>query len=648
MKHLTAADLDDLCSPVQVHVLGDSISLSPLEKSVLELGSKFIPAPKPGSPQEVSSMLQVEFNRFSTFLSLRLKHPNFEKPRWQFRGRGLAQQTEVRQPFLPEHPEFPFIHALKRLVTSQAGQSGIAALSCLEEQQQRNIQAGIKALRKRCLDGEIVIRETDKNLGTAVMDLGFYRSHVLALLDSSKYRLDTTAIPLLRAQLTRRYKDLVSLTPADLRIPGLKELNRHLLQQSDATVWRFQAFYGIPKVHKNPIAFRPIQTFTGWLAQPLAAYLATVLQPYLCQYFPETILKDSATLVKELENYPYFPPGSKLASFDVVNLYPSIPVDELKDILRRRVGLIRRCYQESLGAQLPASYTEAKLLELFSFILDCNYCVFDQKLYQQISGIPTGANCSVELANLYLAELEKPLVDSLPFLFYRRYIDDGLVILPKGFELENAVRAFNSLSPAIKVTFSEPARSLPFLDVLLDLNPALGSLSFSVYQKELNRYLYIPGFSFHSPALFTGFIRAELLRYVLRSSSEPVFAKVRGLLLARLFRRGYPLAKLLPAFASVSYKEERARLLQPSREVVTSKSSTPTNNPVPFILPYNTDFAAVNIKRAFAEALEFSKDDLDDHSQPRLALVWNAVLMAWKASPSLGAYLKAPILGGKL
>ncbi|KAI8968777.1 hypothetical protein BDB01DRAFT_695692, partial [Pilobolus umbonatus] len=56
----------------------------------------------------------------------------------------------------------------------------------------------------------------------------------------------------------------------------------------------------------------------------------------------------------------------------------------------------------------------------------------------------------------------------------------------------------------------------------------------------LNKYLYVPFHSYHPKENKSGFIKAELIRYVRNCSSYEDFATVASNFFVRLRDRGYP------------------------------------------------------------------------------------------------------------
>ncbi|KAJ7714814.1 hypothetical protein B0H16DRAFT_1248517, partial [Mycena metata] len=86
----------------------------------------------------------------------------------------------------------------------------------------------------------------------------------------------------------------------------------------------------------------------------------------------------------------------------------------------------------------------------------------------------------------------------------------------------------------------------------------------SVYQKELNAYLYIPWNSCHSLDAKRAWIKGELIRYVRICSKECDFAMIQTDFMVRLRERGYPGRWVQNVFNEIKYTVERPNALKPS------------------------------------------------------------------------------------
>ena len=64
--------------------------------------------------------------------------------------------------------------------------------------------------------------------------------------------------------------------------------------------------YGLPKVHKKEVPFRPILSMVGSSQHALAKYLAAVIDPVL-QLYSNNCIKDSFTFAKEMQDLQMHP-----------------------------------------------------------------------------------------------------------------------------------------------------------------------------------------------------------------------------------------------------------------------------------------------------------------------------------------------------
>jgi hypothetical protein len=304
-------------------------------------------------------------------------------------------------------------------------------------------------------------------------------------------------------------------------------------------------FYLTIKVHKQPIATRPICSTVSWLTTPAAAWLDFQLQPLLKA--EPTCISSSLELLKII-NGRRFPNATFLATFDVVSLYPSIMIAKALDNLTAR-------YSHS-AEDWPA------ILDLLEFVLNNNYLEFDGQLYKQCQGVAMGVKMAVAFASLFMVTIEQPAVTAAAefLLLYKRFVDDGFLIWGGSRDaLIHFLESLGSTDPNIKITYDISPTSAIFLDLTLDLQPN-GSICTTLYQKPMNLYPYIPFISAHRNSIKRSFISAELNRYVLASSEENSYTLLKAKLFTRLRARGYPPSFLRPMFLSHSYGNRNERL----------------------------------------------------------------------------------------
>lgn len=78
---------------------------------------------------------------------------------------------------------------------------------------------------------------------------------------------------------------------------------------------------------------------------------------------------------------------------------------------------------------------------------------FDGQLYEQCERVAMGSPLGPLLANVFMCHLEERLSDKdLMPPFYRRYVDDTLVIIPGPNAAESFLDVLNGLHPSIHFT----------------------------------------------------------------------------------------------------------------------------------------------------------------------------------------------------
>jgi hypothetical protein len=175
-------------------------------------------------------------------------------------------------------------------------------------------------------------------------------------------------------------------------------------------------------------------------------------------------------------------------------------------------GPCKRCIEQHLATQ-NCPYTSF-LATTIGLILTYNFCDFMNSIWQQLTGYATGVANGGEVAHIYLEETIGPVLaaHAANISFHRRYIDDGFLIFTGTKEqLLSLFTALNAVDPDhLELTYECSRTSAVFLDLVTykgDRWRASGVLDFKVYQKPINRYLYLP-FSTETPThVLLGFIR---------------------------------------------------------------------------------------------------------------------------------------------
>ncbi|XP_062703744.1 uncharacterized protein LOC134286184 [Aedes albopictus] len=243
------------------------------------------------------------------------------------------------------------------------------------------------------------------------------------------------------------------------------------------------SLYCLPKIHKNPVGMRPISSNIRTPTEKMAAWLVEELKKYPVKHGKG--VKNSVDLAEQLKELK-LRRGEILVSFDVVALFPSVPVTEALQSLRRH---LERC-------RVPHNHIEA-YLSVAQVCMDQNFFSFRGKFYKQTFGLSMGSKLSPLLANLFMSDLEnKALKEKLFPRVWWRYVDDVFAPVKERY-VDQTLAMLNSQHETIKFTVEKEVEGkLPFLDLLITKNED-NSLKFGIYRKPTSTDRYITSDSNH-------------------------------------------------------------------------------------------------------------------------------------------------------
>ncbi len=119
-------------------------------------------------------------------------------------------------------------------------------------------------------NNSFTIKPTDNNLGPAILDTNAYIRQILQehLLTKDWQRLSPESAKQIRRDLTTNIKSLITSNANKL-----SKVELTYFQQSLNTHHRIPIFYGLPKVHKMPLSFRPEVSTSGSLLAIFSTWL---------------------------------------------------------------------------------------------------------------------------------------------------------------------------------------------------------------------------------------------------------------------------------------------------------------------------------------------------------------------------------------
>jgi hypothetical protein len=413
-------------------------------------------------------------------------------------------------------------------------------------------QADLEKIKKT---NGITIKPADKNLGLTIVDTEWYLGEANRQLnDRTTYEIVPGGEPMheLREKLVALISHLASSDDSTAN-----DLYHWLLQYSADDVHRTPRFYMIIKIHKDPVAGRPITSIVNSLFLPASQWLDAMLQPVLRKV--KSYVKNSAAVQYALLDKSY-PAPCILVTYDVVSLYTNIPIEE--------------------GIEAIRYYTEGHtqqglILALLELISKNSYFEHGDTTYHQIRGTAMGHPLAVCFACLFIAYLEEvvlPTVYAGPMpSFWKRYIDDGAIVWlgsEKSFNVFQ--KALGSLHESIKLTWIVSTRNVPFLDLMIYRLPNC-TMGTRTFQKALNRYLYLPYMSYHTDAQKKSFVTSLLMSYVVHNTQRKDYLTLRQRLYQRLRARAYPAKWLNEVFDTVTYDEHDRKALIAARALGAKK-----------------------------------------------------------------------------
>jgi hypothetical protein len=413
-------------------------------------------------------------------------------------------------------------------------------------------------LQKIKTRGDLKVINSDKNLGICVLDTQDYDNMVKRHLTDLNHYRPVGSIN------DSSYLDPILLAFNNFIQKASKVITNQERKYLESSGSQLPAFHCLIKLHKGtPYNGRPIIGAVNWITTKVSVWAGYHLSRIKCQ----SVLKDSFHFIQEIENQ-IIPQGSYLVTMDISSLYTNISLPRLYQVINKH-----QCHP--------------LLTEAIQFICGNNYFFYNKGVFQQVDGIAMGTNCAPILANLYLSEDFDPFFrNHVEISRYRRFLDDVFFIWTPshGSTFEDLKNQASAIIPGIKVTGHHHHQSISFLDCNVFIHDNM--LKIKPFQKDLNKFSYLPPFSYHPTACIKGFIKAELIRYVRLSSFVNDYHDIALKFKTRLIARGFTTDFLAPIFHSVDHSQ-RGNYLERQVETI------PT---LPIVVPYQDHPSIKRIK----------------------------------------------------
>ena len=199
-------------------------------------------------------------------------------------------------------------------------------------------------------------------------------------------------------------------------------------------------------------------------------------------------------------------------TFDVVNLYPSVPIDEtvavIIEILNNGIDDLRK----------RTKLTLTDIHKLIELCLSTNYFIFDNRVRILENSGPIGLALMVVVSQAFLQCLEdrsmqEALAKNLAPLTYKRYVDDSHSRFETVHETHSLLNILNKQNKEIQYTMEkeDQSRKLNFLDVTI-INTGAGKYEFRIHQKNAMTNVQVKPHSYVNPALIRGILKGFVSR----------------------------------------------------------------------------------------------------------------------------------------
>ena len=149
-------------------------------------------------------------------------------------------------------------------------------------------------------------------------------------------------------------------------------------------------FYGLPKIYESGIPLRPMVSFINSQTSVISSYLRRILSPVVRN--TDYTIKNSCKFA-DFTRDKILNAGDKLASFNIVLLFPKIPIDLVVKVAEERLK-----GDASLGQR--TSLTVEDIIHLLSFCLKITQFTYNGTYYRQVFGTAMGSPVSAVIANI--------------------------------------------------------------------------------------------------------------------------------------------------------------------------------------------------------------------------------------------------------
>jgi hypothetical protein len=556
----TKAHID--CNTDKVGVINlSSHELTPTQTKVLELGPKFCPTPHHLDKHQLSQDVHEGCRR------VRLKELHYDENKEADDTVNNIPKFYKKNFYEPEEGRDESLDAYCGII--QGLVSSFTHTQTIRSNLNKDEQTAINELKQLVQNRQIRISAADKGGAVVVQNVKDYLNEASRQLDNDKHYKPVSKDP--TQKVAKKTNDILKAFHDDDLIDG-NTFNWGILKPHET---RPQQFYHLPKVHKtlnNPPG-RPIISGVGGPTETLSKIIDHWLRPLVTSL--PSYIKDSTHMLQTINKwntkYGPFNDSVKLVTLDVSSLYTNIPQSEAETAI---------AYYMQLHPQENIPPFD-RVLEAVRHVLSQNFFLFEDKVYQQISGTAMGTPVAPTIANLFMGWLESKLLENCPVSinseYWKRFIDDIFLLwFGSDEELVNFFNYINSFHPTIKFTMESSSSHIPFLDIKLFMES--GFIHTDLFTKPTDAHSYLHFSSCHPRHCLENIPVSQFIRSRRICSDAANFHKNCDRMMKDLARRGYPEGVVARARKKVE--------AIPRASTMEYKQSQQSDR-VPFVIQYN-------------------------------------------------------------
>uniref|UniRef100_A0A8D8Y5E7 Reverse transcriptase domain-containing protein n=1 Tax=Cacopsylla melanoneura TaxID=428564 RepID=A0A8D8Y5E7_9HEMI len=414
---------------------------------------------------------------------------------------------------------------LHKLEEDFANQVRCEMYRCIKKENNKRIKPNLSkeeyiAIKQIRENKDLITVEADKGGAIVLMNREEYDSKLKLILEGEDFEElnedPTTKIERKIYRVLKKYDDIYNaetrskLTPHHTCAPSI---------------------YAKPKVHKQNNPLRIIVNCKDSPTEKLAKFLC---KNYLnkISYHTESNIKNSYHFVECLKNMNITGTDT-MASFDVEDLFGSVPVRETNEIIMRKLKENENITTRELSG----------IQELLEIVSSNNYFQHKGKVYRRKEGLPMGNPISPVMSNIFMEELEMTTLNEnmtcKPKL-YKRYVDDIFLIFDRTDKLNLFFDLCNSQHPRIKFTKEiEKDNQMPFLDVLITRNTP-STIKLSVFRRPTHSDTYVNYNSNCNPSVKKALIKTLKNRAEKICDNQETYEEEKNKVIRALKQNNYP------------------------------------------------------------------------------------------------------------